>query len=1136
MAVDSGSIYSEIRIKLDALRGDIQAVERNFDRIKTTSTKTANTTAASWKAGFKAMAIASAAAFAAVALAIKSSIKVFASFEQSLANVQSVARATPAEFEKLKNAAAEAGETTRFTATQAADALYYLASAGFSATQSVDALTGVLFLAGATQSDLAFTSAAVAASISQFGLAAEDSTRVANVFTAAIQGSQATMEKLAISMSLLGPVASGMGYTIEDTAGALQVLYDAGIKASTAGTALRLVLGDLANEASPTIAKLQSLGVTFDQVDPQANSLAEIIDVLAAAGLDAGDAIAVFGKEAGASMIRMLAAGGDQIREYTAAVTGTNAAAEAYAIQNDTLAGSFDRLKSVTQSTAISFVEIFAPAIRGIVDIFTKIMGVINKIPVPLKVMLAIIAVGIPTVLAAGAAWALMSAAIAGTGVAIGAILGPITLVVAGIGLITGATVLLVNALRGELDVSQDLNRVRERNEELLESTREKIDAITTATNELTQAQLEGLKVETARIAGEVARAIAAKRAAEAKLAELEAAKAAGGGWRDGTWVSVRTYEKEIEATENLIAAHQESIDTRKQIVNERLETVTAGEDMLAVIKALADEEEAAASSTGKVSAEVVDLNSELLALERRHRALGDEVDFDKERVELYRRAIENLIEDGVDPTDAALSGLLATFRELRDEYALAQADAEALKERLEAEQKAADLLAETLLTYRDRLREVGASEEELGEIEQERVAASLRAAGVSEAEIAKVVDLMEQHRQAVIDLEEEEARAEVADSKRRARKAEDLEKLAAALAEEEQRLQEAAATRIAIQRELAASEEAAMESRSEGLRSVTDAIIKYRDKIIELGMSTEELIELEREQAIASALAAGGPVDMIERLIVLINEYYDLLADHTADEEFADSVKRATDLAFSYFDRFGQLVTSLISALTNRRIAEIDRELQAELEANGLAEESTVERYQRELAEAQAAGDKKAEAEAQTNLKRAEIEEKYAKTKAQLEYKTALASWGIQIVMATAQAVQAALNAYSSTAAIPIIGAALAPAAATAAGIFGAAQVAAILASQPEPPALATGGIVLPASGGVLTRQAENDYAELDLNAGPEGAALLGQFADRIAAAISGGKQVFLLDIDGQRISEAVVSRMNDGLVRLKL
>ncbi len=425
MAVDAGTIYGEVRIKTDRLNDDARKVNDTINGVGKSSGKTTTGMQKSWAKTFTSVAGA-AGAFALISSAVKTAAKTFSSFEQQMANVQSVARGTPAEFDKLKKAAQDAGEKTRFSATQAADALYNLASAGFSASQSTEALSGVLDLAAATGSDLAASSAAITSTLSQYGLAAAEAGTVSNVFAAAIANSQATLPKLQASLSKVGPLAGKLGISLEETAGALQSLYNAGIKGEEAGTALKNVLSSLANEADPAVQKLEALGVSFADVDPAANSLAEIIGRLEEANLSAGQAFSVFGKEAGAPLLSLLSGGKKGFEELTSAVTGTNAAATAVAIQNDTLKGSQDKLKSSVEALAISTGEGLEPTLNSITKALTQFVQFINKVPAPLK--------GATVAAAAAAAGVgVLGTALSAMGVAVGAALGPIALVVGAI-------------------------------------------------------------------------------------------------------------------------------------------------------------------------------------------------------------------------------------------------------------------------------------------------------------------------------------------------------------------------------------------------------------------------------------------------------------------------------------------------------------------------------------------------------------------------------------------------------------------------------------------------------------------------------------------------------------------------------
>jgi len=296
------------------------------------------------------------------------SVKMAADFEQSMANAASVSGATVEEFEKMKKVAREMGKTTVFSAKESADAMYYMASAGWKANQMAVAIKPTLDLAAATQSELAFTTDTVIATLNQFGLEAKETERIANVFAAAIGNSQATLEKLSGSMRYVGPVANSLGKSVEETAAALMGLYNAGFKGEQAGTVLRGALSRLMNPSKEAMAAIDSLGLSFEQINPATNSLADVIGVLASRGIDTATAIKIFGQEAGPGMMALINQGKEALINYEAAITGTDSASVMAAKQLDTLKGQLKRLFSATSEVAIQLGEILIPIIGDLVD------------------------------------------------------------------------------------------------------------------------------------------------------------------------------------------------------------------------------------------------------------------------------------------------------------------------------------------------------------------------------------------------------------------------------------------------------------------------------------------------------------------------------------------------------------------------------------------------------------------------------------------------------------------------------------------------------------------------------------------------------------------------------------------------
>lgn len=189
-----------------------------------------------------AMARGFATMGAAASLAIADSIRVFADFESSMLRVKAISGATGEEFQSLTDLAKELGSTTAFTAREAAQAMGFLAQAGFDVREVHQALPKVLSLAAAGQLDLAEAADITASVLRGFGLEANQSGRVADILAAAASKSNTSVQQMGEAFKFAGPVASSMGVSLEETAAALGVLSNAGLKGSLAGTGLRMVL------------------------------------------------------------------------------------------------------------------------------------------------------------------------------------------------------------------------------------------------------------------------------------------------------------------------------------------------------------------------------------------------------------------------------------------------------------------------------------------------------------------------------------------------------------------------------------------------------------------------------------------------------------------------------------------------------------------------------------------------------------------------------------------------------------------------------------------------------------------------------------------------------------------------------
>jgi len=227
--------------------------------------------------GLRRFGVVATAVGAGMLTMLSKAIGTFAEFEQQIANTASVVGAVGEEMKQLEAEARRVGVTTIFQAQEAANAMYYLASAGLETNEVIGALRGTLALAAATMYNLSDTTFIVVSVLRQWRMEATEATRIANVMAAAISSSQATMLKLGESLKYVGPLAASLGFSLEQTVATLGVVYNAGIAASQAGTALRQSLIRLQAPTGQAYAAMERLGLAVEDISPQYNDMIGII-------------------------------------------------------------------------------------------------------------------------------------------------------------------------------------------------------------------------------------------------------------------------------------------------------------------------------------------------------------------------------------------------------------------------------------------------------------------------------------------------------------------------------------------------------------------------------------------------------------------------------------------------------------------------------------------------------------------------------------------------------------------------------------------------------------------------------------------------------------------------------------------
>ena len=314
-------------------------------------------------------------------------VGVAAGFEDQMAKVGAVSRASSEEMAALEATARELGATTQFTAVQVGQAEQYLAMAGFSAKENIAALPGVLNLAAATATDLGRAADISSDILSAFGLQAEQMTRVADVLALTCATANTNMEFLGDTMKYVAPVARMAGLSLEETAAMAGLLGNVGIKGSQAGTTLKAMLNKMAAPTKEAQELFQKLGVTVKDSAGNLRSPVAVLGEMAAGlkNLGTAEQIAamktIVGEEAIAGFSELIQKEGiGAIADYARQLeAGGGSAAEMAARVDDTLAGSLRGLGSAWESVQITVGKLLLPAVRAAVDAVTGFLRLLDK-------------------------------------------------------------------------------------------------------------------------------------------------------------------------------------------------------------------------------------------------------------------------------------------------------------------------------------------------------------------------------------------------------------------------------------------------------------------------------------------------------------------------------------------------------------------------------------------------------------------------------------------------------------------------------------------------------------------------------------------------------------------------------------
>lgn len=313
--------------------------------------------------------------------------KVAGDFESAMSKVEAISGATEEQLGDLRDTAIEMGAKTKFSAKESADAFTYMAMAGWDAEQMIAGISGIMSLAAADGLDLATTSDIVTDALTAFGLQASDSAHFADVLAQASSSANTNVSMLGESFKYIAPVAGSLGMSVEDTALALGLMANSGIKGSQAGTALRASLTNLVKPTEAMEKKMTALGIEVTNSDGTMKSLREILEILRGSfstlseAEQANAAATIFGKEAMSAMLAIINASEQDFYKLSDAIDNASGRADAMAeTMMDNLPGAIEELKGALESLMIKIGEALIPVIKEVTEFITKIVEKLNKL------------------------------------------------------------------------------------------------------------------------------------------------------------------------------------------------------------------------------------------------------------------------------------------------------------------------------------------------------------------------------------------------------------------------------------------------------------------------------------------------------------------------------------------------------------------------------------------------------------------------------------------------------------------------------------------------------------------------------------------------------------------------------------
>ena len=313
-------------------------------------------------------------------------VKKAAEFQSQMSTVKAISNASAGDMEKLQKKAEEMGRSTAFTATEAGEAMEYMAMAGWKTEDMLGGIEGIMNLASASGEELGAVSDIVTDALTAFGLSASDAGHFSDVLAQASSNANTDVSKMGATFQKVAPVAGALGYSVEDMSLGIGLMANASIKAEVAGTSLKTALANMAKPTKQQAEYMDKYGISLTKSDGTMKSFGEVVENLRGSlgGLSEQEKIAaataVFGKESMSGMLAIINASETDYNKLTEAVYNCDGAAKQMAeTKLDNFEGQVIKMKSAWDALQVSLGQMLLPTLQNLAGKATDVLTVVGK-------------------------------------------------------------------------------------------------------------------------------------------------------------------------------------------------------------------------------------------------------------------------------------------------------------------------------------------------------------------------------------------------------------------------------------------------------------------------------------------------------------------------------------------------------------------------------------------------------------------------------------------------------------------------------------------------------------------------------------------------------------------------------------